>query len=108
MDKTELRKDIKIKSNKDLENKITKKTKGIINMHYGGFPNKINEIKIVKNPNHFHNGHLEISFTMLYFLYEITCKIINAKIITNENWCPLMNSMVFSISKSRKIYFSIE
>ncbi|WP_428324964.1 DegT/DnrJ/EryC1/StrS family aminotransferase [Nitrosopumilus sp.] len=38
----------------DLEKKISKKTKGIINMHYGGFPNKINDIKKISKKYQLH------------------------------------------------------
>ena len=38
----------------DLENKIGGKTKGIVNMHYGGFPNKINDIKKISKKYQLH------------------------------------------------------
>lgn len=38
----------------DLKKKITKKTKGIVTMHYGGFPSKINNIKRIAKNNELH------------------------------------------------------
>ena len=39
---------------KDLESKISKKTKAVIPIHYGGLPCKINEIKEISNKNKFY------------------------------------------------------
>ena len=39
---------------KDLESKISKKTKAVIPVHYGGLPCKINEIKEISNRNKFY------------------------------------------------------
>ena len=39
---------------KDLETKISKKTKAVIPIHYGGLPCKINEIKEISNKNKFY------------------------------------------------------
>ena len=39
---------------KDLESKISKKTKAVIPVHYGGLPCKINEIKEISNKNKFY------------------------------------------------------
>ena len=38
----------------DLESKISKKTKAVIPIHYGGLPCKINEIKEISNKNKFY------------------------------------------------------
>ena len=46
---------------RDLETKISKKTKAVIPIHYGGLPCKIDEIKEISNKNKFYAEFFEKS-----------------------------------------------
>ena len=51
----------------------------------------------VSNTNHFHKFNSEIILFKFCFLYATMCNNMNNTISRKENWCVIINSIVFVI-----------